>query len=262
MRLNRGGQPKAGAQVDWPQVKHIYIKRLKIMWMRSSWVYGWDLTEWLERLTANAEVATGLGSIPTSSDTVESEWRQMKECWIQYIERKKIPKNPPVKIPPQLWGCCHRCLKLKTSAATWQLLCLVSWCCPRGVLFSSAHPQASPSCSQVLLHFWLSPWYLYRLVRETNMLAHLFSFRHLINSICISWLPYFLSLVISWSCNVNLSPTDVSLKGKRSLGFTPILSQKKLWNWFHVEKVPVIKLNFPGLFTDIWSQCVYVKYSW
>ncbi len=40
---------------------------------------GWNLVElwmilaeWLERLTANAEVATVQGSIPASSDTVES----------------------------------------------------------------------------------------------------------------------------------------------------------------------------------------------
>ncbi len=45
---------------------------------------------------ANAEVATVLGSIPASSDTVESEGRQMKQYWIQYIEEKKILKNPPV----------------------------------------------------------------------------------------------------------------------------------------------------------------------
>jgi hypothetical protein len=38
----------------------------------------------------------GLGSIPASSDTVESEGRQMKQCRIQYIE-KKIQKNPPVQ---------------------------------------------------------------------------------------------------------------------------------------------------------------------
>ncbi len=55
---------------------------------------GWDLAEWLERLTANAVVATVLGSIPASSDTVESEGRQMKQCWISYIKekfKKKIP---------------------------------------------------------------------------------------------------------------------------------------------------------------------------
>ncbi len=34
----------------------------------------------LERLTANAEVATVLDSVPVSSDIVESEVRQMKQC--------------------------------------------------------------------------------------------------------------------------------------------------------------------------------------
>jgi hypothetical protein len=44
---------------------------------------GWDLAEWLERLTANAVGATDLGSIPASSrDTLESEGRQIKQCWI------------------------------------------------------------------------------------------------------------------------------------------------------------------------------------
>ncbi len=47
-----------------------------------------DLAKWLERLIANAEVPTVLGSIPASSDTVESEERQMKQCWIKYIEEK------------------------------------------------------------------------------------------------------------------------------------------------------------------------------
>jgi hypothetical protein len=36
--------------------------------------------ERLERLIANAKVATVLGSIPASSDTVDSEGRQMKQC--------------------------------------------------------------------------------------------------------------------------------------------------------------------------------------
>ncbi len=44
--------------------------------------FRWDLAELLERLTANAVVATIQGSIPASSDTVESEGRQMKQCWI------------------------------------------------------------------------------------------------------------------------------------------------------------------------------------
>ncbi len=39
-----------------------------------------SIAEWLERQTANTIVATVLGSIPASSDTVESEGRQMKQC--------------------------------------------------------------------------------------------------------------------------------------------------------------------------------------
>jgi len=49
---------------------------------------GSDLAEWLERLTADAKVATVLGSIPASSDTLESEGRQMKQCWIKYLYKK------------------------------------------------------------------------------------------------------------------------------------------------------------------------------
>jgi hypothetical protein len=43
------------------------------MWMH-------DQAEWLEHLTVNVKVATVLGSVPASSDTVESEERQMKQC--------------------------------------------------------------------------------------------------------------------------------------------------------------------------------------
>jgi hypothetical protein len=43
------------------------------LWMTSSRVQ-------LEHLTANAKVATVLDSNPASSDTVESEGRQMKQC--------------------------------------------------------------------------------------------------------------------------------------------------------------------------------------
>ncbi len=52
---------------------------------------GWDLAEWLERLTANAEVATVLGSVPASSKIVESEGR----CLIEYMG-KPSQKNHPV----------------------------------------------------------------------------------------------------------------------------------------------------------------------
>ncbi len=42
----------------------------------------------IQRTTSAQHV---LGSIPASSDTVESEGRQMKQCWIQYIKNQKIP---------------------------------------------------------------------------------------------------------------------------------------------------------------------------
>ncbi len=38
------------------------------------------VAEWLERLAVNAKVAIVLGSIPASSDTVESDGRQIKQC--------------------------------------------------------------------------------------------------------------------------------------------------------------------------------------
>jgi hypothetical protein len=48
----------------------------------------------LESLANNAEVATVLGSIPASSDTVESEGRKTKQCLITFIKKKK--KYPPL----------------------------------------------------------------------------------------------------------------------------------------------------------------------
>ncbi len=56
---------------------------------RPALLSGWDLAEWLRHLTVNAVVATVLSSIPASSDTVESEGRQMEQCWIQYIKNQK-----------------------------------------------------------------------------------------------------------------------------------------------------------------------------
>jgi hypothetical protein len=62
----------------------------------------WDLAEWLERLTANAKVATVLiRSHFPAFDTVESEGRQMMQCWIKY---KKIQKSPFNKIFKKLFS--------------------------------------------------------------------------------------------------------------------------------------------------------------
>jgi hypothetical protein len=56
------------------------------LWMEySSCGCGCDLADWIDCLTANAEkVATILDSIPASTDTLESEGRQMKQCRIKY----------------------------------------------------------------------------------------------------------------------------------------------------------------------------------
>ncbi len=64
-----------------------FLTRAYVRWMRSSRV--------VELLTVNAVVTTVL-AIPASSDTVESEGRQTKHCWISYLKKKKIQKNPPL----------------------------------------------------------------------------------------------------------------------------------------------------------------------
>ncbi len=46
-------------------------------------------SEWLERLTVNAVVATVLGSIAASSDTVECEGRQI-EAVLNIVHKKKF----------------------------------------------------------------------------------------------------------------------------------------------------------------------------
>jgi hypothetical protein len=65
--------------------------------MRSSRVWMRSIAEWLERLIANAVVTTVLGSIPASSETVESEGRHMKQCRISVHKKRKNTKNPPLE---------------------------------------------------------------------------------------------------------------------------------------------------------------------
>ncbi len=67
------------------------------VYFKPGYKLGWDIAEWLERLTANAVVATVLGSvgsIPASSDTLKSEGRQMKQCWISFKNDEKSKKSP------------------------------------------------------------------------------------------------------------------------------------------------------------------------
>ncbi len=56
-----------------------------------------DLAELLERLAVNAKVATVLGAITASFDTVKSEGRQMKQSLITYIKKKIYLKNSPLE---------------------------------------------------------------------------------------------------------------------------------------------------------------------
>ncbi len=48
-----------------------------------------------EGIRVNVKVATVLGLIPASSNTVESEERQMKQDRISTYSKKKNPKNAP-----------------------------------------------------------------------------------------------------------------------------------------------------------------------
>ncbi len=56
----------------------------------------WDPSEWFERLAVNVNVlSTVLGSIPASSDTVESEGRQMKQLLNNVHKKKKKSEKSP-----------------------------------------------------------------------------------------------------------------------------------------------------------------------
>ncbi len=60
--------------------------------------WGWDLA-YIVVTASDCQcqgLATVLGSIPASSDTVKSEGRQMKQCWKQYIEIF-FSLSPPVQ---------------------------------------------------------------------------------------------------------------------------------------------------------------------
>jgi hypothetical protein len=79
------------------------------MWMRSSRVVR-------ERLAVNDKVATALGSIPASSDTVEYGGRQMG------IKNLKNQKNYPLE---RLKGSANEgnTISLKTKKETFQIIC-------------------------------------------------------------------------------------------------------------------------------------------
>ncbi len=66
---------------------------------------------------ARCKCYKGLGSIPASSYTVESEGRLMKQCWLQFIEKKSscfecykvFTTNIPRRINYlQIWNFCWK----------------------------------------------------------------------------------------------------------------------------------------------------------
>jgi hypothetical protein len=85
----------------------LYLGAMHFLWQAVVSLYssihqfcGWDLAEWLEHLAVNANVAKVLGSIPASSDTVESEGRQMMQCWIGSVHKQVFPElwHPSINI--------------------------------------------------------------------------------------------------------------------------------------------------------------------
>ncbi len=68
---------------------------------------GWVLAEWLERLAVNGKVATVRGSISASSDTAESEGRQMKQCWIKYKKMISAGFRMRIRINLSRWIRIH-----------------------------------------------------------------------------------------------------------------------------------------------------------
>ncbi len=92
----------------------------------------------LNKYAVNAKVATVLGSIPASSDTVESEGRQMQQCWITYIKKSPLTKKSLKNSTYFYWGNLPKCCSI--------------WFGLRydGILYSWAVIQRTIA----LLHFW------------------------------------------------------------------------------------------------------------
>jgi hypothetical protein len=74
LSLHEGFSPSnRSLQNTNPGPHNIKISATKYLGSFSPSECRWDLAEWLERLAANAKVATVLASIPAYTDTVESE---------------------------------------------------------------------------------------------------------------------------------------------------------------------------------------------
>ncbi len=84
----------------WMRSSRVWMRSSRV-WMRSSRVWMRSSRLWMRssRVVRASDsqcrmVSTVLDSIsPASSDTVESEGRQMKQCWISYMKKKKSKKS-------------------------------------------------------------------------------------------------------------------------------------------------------------------------
>ncbi len=113
----RNPRSSSGSQCQ-QQINPVYKKiqcvlSLPVTCLRfSTREYRWDLAEWLERLTVNAKVA----SIQACSDVVESEGRQMKQCWITCIKRRRkriLPKRFPTCCWKKPSSYCKHGIKIR-----------------------------------------------------------------------------------------------------------------------------------------------------
>jgi hypothetical protein len=81
---------------------------------------GRDLAEWLERLAANARVVTVLGSIPTSSDTVQSQEQHADIEVLNNVHKKMCQKVP---IYEHTLPCVHQNLHIPCgSLFKWKFM--------------------------------------------------------------------------------------------------------------------------------------------
>ncbi len=84
-----------------------------------------EIYSWVVRTsTANAIVATVLGSIPAYSDTVDSEGRPMKQCWnLNIVHKNKKSKKSPFKVSSDsiqnLSQSIERCLHKEKPVPYW-----------------------------------------------------------------------------------------------------------------------------------------------
>jgi hypothetical protein len=113
---------------------------------------SWPVGALLERLTTNAVVATVLGSIPASSDTVESEGH---EAVLNIVHKKKKSKKFPFKKSCVITDREKNSKSSRTQNLSYIYLgssvCHIPVCHP--VILSSCHPVILSQLRNALLFF-------------------------------------------------------------------------------------------------------------